>query len=106
MDEFINDHYWVGTDLKFAIEITADGFDMDDDDYSIVLRCGLKTMELTKSDIVEGGNGEHLLLVDTTQFPSGTLRMVVYAKVPDEDYDSNVRREVAVKDLCIIKHPL
>jgi hypothetical protein len=33
----MRDNYFIGTDLKFAITLTADGFNMDDDNYSIVV---------------------------------------------------------------------
>ena len=94
--------YYVGTDLKFAIDITAEGFDMFNDNYSIELVCGNKRVEVPKSSIVDGG-GNYYLLVDTTQFPPGTLRMIVYADVPDADFSTGVRREVEAVDLCIIR---
>ena len=101
--------YYVGTDLKFAINITAEGYDMVEDDYEILLVCGLTKVQVAKNDIVDGedeeGNPTHFLLIDSTQFPSGTLRLVVYAKVPDDDFDSGVRREVNALDICVIKHP-
>lgn len=99
------ERYYIGTNLKYAITITADGFDMTDDDYTCTLCCGGKKVTVTKDDIVTGENDEHYLLVDTTQFPSGTLRWVVTASVPDGDYAKGYRNEVDATDLCIIKHP-
>lgn len=102
----MDEKYWIGTDLKFAFTIKADGFSMEDDDYDLILCCGTKQVQLTKNDIVEGDEeGTYFLLIDTTQFPSGTVRIVARAKVPDDDFDSGVRREVAVKDLCVLRHP-
>ena len=43
---------WVGTELKFAIDITASGFSMEDDDFKVVLRRGQKEVEYSKSDLV------------------------------------------------------
>ena len=99
------ERYYIGTDLKFAITITADGFDMASDDYACELLCGFKKVTVKKDDIVTGVDGESYLLVDTTQFPSGTLRWVVTASVPDGDYAKGYRNEVDATDLCIIKHP-
>lgn len=101
----MEEKYWIGTDLKFAITITADGFSMDDDDYEITVGNGSKQVVVEKAKIVNGANGEHLLLLDTTQFPSGTIHIVVSAKVRDNDFDTGVRREVWAKDLCLIQHP-
>ncbi len=98
------DKYFVGTDLKFAITINCEGFDMDSDEYELQLRCSNKKVTLQKSDIVLGDQGEHYLLVDTTQFPSGTLRLIVTAKVPDDDFDNGIRREVGRIDLCYISY--
>lgn len=100
----MEDRYYIGTELKFAFTITADGFDMDTDDYEITLSCGGKRLPVPKEDIVDGEDG-HYLLVDTSQFPSGTLRMVVTAQVPDDDFGDGMRAEVAALDLCIIQHP-
>lgn len=99
------DNFYIGTDLKFQFSITANGFNMDSDDYVITLHCGGKTVTVPKSDIVIGSNNTHFLLVDTTQFPSGMLRMAVTAQVPDGDFGDGMRAEVAAIDLCTIKHP-
>ena len=96
----MKDSYYVGTDLKFLVNITASGFSMDDDEYTIVLRCNGKEVQ---GDVVEGENNEHYLLVDTSQFGSGLLKMIVYADVPDEDFPDGTRREVASFDLCDLK---
>ena len=102
----ITDNYYIGTDLKFAINITAEGFDMDTDDYEIILRCGGKRITVPKSEIVVGENNTHYLLVNTDEFTGGTLRMVVKAQVPDDDFDDGYRAEVAAIDLCVIKKAL
>ena len=92
--------YYVGTDLKFLISIEASGFSMDEDHYSVVLRCGGKEVP---GDVVEGDNNEHYLIIDSSQFGSGTLKMIVYAEVPDEDFPDGARTEVAAIDLCELK---
>ena len=97
--------YFVGTDLKFAIKITADGFSQDYDDYAITLVNGNKRINITKDEIVKGGNDEFYLLVDTTQFQPGLIRAIITARVPDEDFPTGIRREVDRKDLCYIMKP-
>ena len=100
-----NEAYYVGTDLKFALRINAQGFSQDEDDYDITLVCGNKKINITKDDIVRGEDNEHYLLVDTSQFSPGLVRAIVTAKVPDEDFPTGVRREVDRKDLCYIMKP-
>ena len=98
------DRAFVGTELKFLIEITAEGFDMETDPFEIVLTCGGKSKTVPQDDIVYDENeGKHYLLVDTTDFCSGTLVATVIAQVPDEDFESGYRREVDRAALITLK---
>lgn len=99
----MNDTFYIGTDLKFLLDIQAEGFSMTDDDFSVTLTCANKSVELQKEDIATDGDGNYYLLVDTTQFGNGTLVATVKASVPDDDFPSGIRHEVAVIGLCIIK---
>lgn len=99
----MNNSYYIGTDLKFLISIEAEGFSMDEDDYTIVLKCNGRQVTVGKDAIVEGSQGEHFLLVDSSQFGSGLLTMTVYADVPDEDFPDNSRTEVATMELCELR---
>ena len=100
--------YYVGTDLKFKIELEADGFDQLDDEYEIKVVCGNKSQTITKEDIVTDGENFYML-IDTTQFGGGLVKVIVTAKVPDDDFTDDpwngVRREVGVEELCYIKKP-
>ena len=97
--------YYVGTDLKFELDITASGFDMAEDDYEITLVSNNRSYDVESKDIVTSTDGKQYLLVDTTKFPSGLIKMVVTAYVPDDDFPNAVRREVTKADLCYIKKP-
>ena len=72
--------YYVGTDLKFKIDITAEGFNQSEDEYEIKVVCG-------------------------NQSGTGLIKLIVTAKVPDEDFDVGYRREVTVHELCYIRKP-
>ena len=96
------DRYYLGSDLKFKIEITASGFDQATDDYTIDLYCGNKKIVYTKADIVEQ-DGEHYLLVNTSLLKPGTMKLVITAMVPDDTFNSGVRREVEVINIGTIK---
>lgn len=96
--------FYVGTDLKFKIDIQADGFDMEYDDFSVALKCGNNTIEVPKENIVNDGEGNWFILVSTDAFRgSGLVSMIVTAYVPDEDFPSGIRREVEKIELCVIK---
>ena len=96
------DKYYVGTDLKFLLKIESPGFSQADDDYEVTLVCGDKRVVIPKSKIVEGSDG-YYMLVDTDELDSGLVRMIVTAKVIDNDFEKGYRREVEARDLCIIK---
>lgn len=94
--------YFVGTDLKFKLGISCTGFSMADDDFSVTLVQGNVSIVVTKDEMVEDA-GDYYLLVDTTQFKPGELKMIVTAYVPDDDFPGGTRREVNVAYLCSIK---
>lgn len=97
------EQYYIGSDLKFKVDITASGFDQDTDEYRIDLYCGSKKISFTNEDVVvEDGN--HYLLVNTDLLKPGPLMLVVTAIVPDETFPSGARREVeVVKNIGYIK---
>lgn len=96
---------WQGSDLKFLIEIMAEGFDIDNDNYRIVLKRGAREVLIDKSDIVVDDD-EHFLCVTKEQLESlgtGDIYIVTYAEVPDTDFvERNIRREVDKQLLCTI----
>lgn len=94
--------YYVGTDLKFEIDIDCAGFSMQDDNFIINLVQNNKSVEVRKSQLIEDDNN-YYLPVDTTQFKPWTVKMVVTAYVPDDDFPNGIRREVAVSDLFTVK---
>lgn len=97
--------FYTGTDLKFKIDIKADGFDMEYDDFCVALKYGNGIIEVPKENIVNDGEGNYYMLVDTSNFRGcGLVSMIVTAYVPDEDFPTGIRREVAKIDLCVIKN--
>jgi len=96
------DRYYLGSDLKFKIEVTASGFDQATDDYTVDLYCGNKKIAYTKADIV-AQEGNYYLLVNTSLLKPGTMKLVITAMVPDEAFASGVRREVEVVNIGTIK---
>lgn len=95
--------YYIGTDLKFKINITAEGFDMSTDAFSIKLRSGNSLIDVPNENIVSDGEDGYFLLVNTSQLKAGLLQMIVIAEVPDDDFPSGIRHEVDRVNLCTIK---
>ena len=94
---------WVGTGLKFAITITAEGFSQEDDDWKVIFQCGRKTIEVTKADASIGEDDTFYVNVDTSLLGAGTLTAITYAYVPDEDWDGGFRTEVDKQELLYVK---
>lgn len=94
---------WVGTGLKFAVTITAEGFSQEEDDWKVIFQCGRKSLELNKEDMSVGEGGTFIANVDTSLLGAGTLSVITYAYVPDDDWEYGVRVEVDKQDILYIK---
>lgn len=94
---------WVGTGLKFAVNITAEGFSMEEDDFKVEFRCGRKSLEFSKEDMSIGEDGTFIVNVDTSLLGAGTLSVITTAYVPDDDWEGGVRKEVDKQDILYIK---
>ena len=101
-----NGRYYTGTDLKFQITLTADGFNQATDRYDIDFYCGAKVIHYTQSNIVRGSNGNFYLLIPTKELAPGMMRMVITAYVPDTDFPKAVRKEVESITLGPLKNPV
>lgn len=97
----------VGTQLKMAVEINADGVGARNIDFACqFFTSPSRKVEISKAQMryVEDG-GYYLALVDTTGMASGVLRMRVTAFVPDVYADGLLRREetIAETDVTLIR---
>lgn len=98
------DRAFIGTELKFLVDISSEGFDMNADPYEIVLSCSGRTKKITKDDIIyDEVEDKHYMLVDTADFCPGTLMAKVIAQVPDTDFPDGYRAEVYKTVLLILK---
>ena len=68
----MEEKYYIGTDLKFLINIEAEGFSMDDDDYEIELRCNNRTARVEKEDSVDRHNFDQLYQLSGPSAHRGT----------------------------------
>lgn len=92
---------YIGTEVKYLVNIEADGFVMDRDDFEITLRRGTKERTFAKSELVREESVEEgqtvvrfYLCFDTQEFGAGTLTCIVRAYVPDSDFPDGLRTEV------------
>lgn len=94
---------YIGDDAKLMVNINAEGFDQDTDNYTIDLYCGDSHISFTQEDVIIGSDGNHYLLVETSSLTPGKMRMVVRAQIPDTDFPDGHRQQTAVKNLTTIK---
>ena len=101
----MEESYYIGSDLKFALSITVQGggFDQATSNYDIDIYCGSKKLHYTQEDIYADG-GEYYLMVPTSELRPGTMKMVVTAYVEDDAFESGYRREVDVRNIATIKN--
>lgn len=89
------ENWYIGTDLKFEIELTSSGFSMDDDDWTISVKSANKIVqEIPKSDCVKEQDGKWYVFVNAEYLKKGDLELVAHAYVPDEHFNDGYRDEV------------
>lgn len=94
--------YYIGMDLKYLLQVECGGFDMDEDDFDVELRCGMQCYKCKDTDVVKEGD-DWYLLVDTSKFKPGLLQMVFKAYVPDDAFEDGTRTEVEAVNLCQLR---
>jgi len=111
-----------GSEVKFAIDIVAQGFSMDDDDFEIEVASprnsvkGYKTPEAgDPKDIVifketvtpaEGDpTSQWYAILDTQKLYTGDLRVIAKAFITDANANDGVRTEIAVTQLDKLINP-
>ena len=125
------DNFYVGDEIKFALNIEAEGFSMDDDDFDVeVLSSSHGSASASKGDVPnsesrliifkesngtssdsdssdssssENQPGQWFAIVDTTDFQPGRLRVVATAYVPDANANDGVRRMSSVQNLVQLR---
>ena len=106
-----------GDEKKFAIELTAPGFNIDTDDFDIEVKSPKSSIKASKGasteqlvifyETVTPAEGEPYKvwfgIVDTTTLSIGTLTVVATAYIPDANANDGVRRESDSKELGNLK---
>lgn len=90
---------FIGTELKFLVEIEAGGFSMVDDDFTVTIKRGSKQKVFAKTDLARDAEDNFYVCFDSAEFGSGMIQAVVTAYVPDTDFPDGFRTEVFLMDL-------
>lgn len=93
----------VGTEVKFAVNIEAQGFSMADDDFTLYIMRGRNIVkEYSKSDLIVEDD-TYLLCVDTEETGVGSFDLAVNAQVPDGHFPDSYRTEIERVPLMTVK---
>ena len=91
-----------GTELKFQLDITSEGFSMIDDDFKIIVKNKKVSKEIRKEDMILTDDEKFLFTLDTAEFGTGDYIVTTIAYVPDEDFEDGLRTEVQKQLLCSV----
>ena len=117
------DTFFKGEEIKVAINLEAQGFSMDNDDFIIEVKSGKVIItgyknppEGSSTDVIifketetvppeeEGGEettvNKWYAIIDTKSLPAGTLTMIATAKILDTHANDGVRDSIATAQLC------
>ena len=100
---FEDERICVGTELKFLVEITADGFSMDEDDFEVEIIRGPNTLHFDKTELEVDKDGNYYVCFDTAPLGTGRVTAKVTAYVPDDDFEDGFRTEIERVDLIVLK---
>lgn len=98
-----NEFAWNGTGLKFAVNMTCEGFDMAENDWTITVTRGMKKMEFDKSNAIVDGNGQWYICITSEVLGPGLIYIIFDAIVPDSDFEAGVRHEIQKYELIYNK---
>lgn len=104
------DHSFKGSERKFLLEITAPGFSMHDDNFTVTLKQNTIVKEFAKADIIEESYTDegtekyrYYLCFDTSIFNRGPVVCIVRAYVPDTDFPDGLRTEIDQFEITVVE---
>lgn len=97
---------YAGSRLKWAVNMTCEGFSMDDDDWKIVVTRGNNTVEYTKDNSIKDETEDQwYITVDTLALGAGQCYITFVAYVPDSDFPDGIRTEIQEYELVNVRLP-
>lgn len=98
-----NDIIQQGEEAKYQITITRQGFDMNTDDFQLLLSWGMlgKSLTITKDECFSNEDDEWFFIFSTVNM-IGKVTVDCEFKVPDTDYADGYRTESDRQILCFV----
>lgn len=87
-----------GTDLEFAVTLTAQGFSQQDDEWEVSFVVGSRTAKTIDKSQAILRDGTWLVTAETAGWPTGRLYMRFKAHVPDNAFANAKRTEIVIVD--------
>ena len=94
--------YFVGTELKIAIKIECDGFDMEVNDWTCTVKKSNKSIVCDKTHNTSHDVDGWYLLIDSSLLGGGRYELVVDIDVPDTDFPDLLRHETYKQELFTV----
>lgn len=109
-----------GTEVKFGINLAAPGFDMDTDDFEIMIVSAATSVSGAKgnpdssskirifsepSDSSGESGSNWYAIAETDTLKTGALKVIAKAYIPDANAADGIRTEVAVAELGMLANP-
>lgn len=96
MAVFVEDECYLGTEKKYIINIESAGFDMEEDEFEVIIKRGSNVLTFTKEDLIQDRDEEEnwYITFNTSDLGAGVASMTVIAHVPDNDFPDGIRDEV------------
>lgn len=91
--------YFVGTELKVAINIQCEGFDMDNDDWTATVKKGSKSIVCDRENNTAHDQDGWYLLIDSSVLGSGRYDIIVDIDVIDADFPDGLRHETYKQEM-------
>lgn len=103
MEKYSTDDIYIGTELKYLVEVSAVGFSMDKDRFTVDIMRGPNVIHFEKEDMELDINGNWYVCFDSLALGTGIVSAKITAYIPDTDYPDNLRTEVKRIQLIQIK---
>lgn len=90
-----------GTDKKYKVEATLEGFSQDSDDWQVTIlnKYGRVIAHLPKQKMTRAEDGWYFML---NALPAGEYYAIFQARVPDDDFEDGFRDITDKQHLCSI----
>ena len=87
--------YYVRTEIKLYFKIEQEGFDMDTDPWTAVVRCGNNTVTCDRENNSHYSQEDECwyLLIDSKELGSGEYVVITDYDVPDSDFYDGYRHQ-------------